>query len=481
MALAMPVSSLVGSPQPRVAPPLPLQSDVEGFRDTCAELGIVPMPWQETSARYTEATRPDGRHLYPEVCEVVCRQNGKTEKLVPLIVKRLRAGRRIMHTAQNRDLPREVFARVADIMSKDETLFPSRNGRVIRPRFANGQEEIQLTNGGRYKIVAPTRGGARGGTNDDVIVDEVREMDSFEFIGAAEPTLVTSPDPQILYLSNMGDEDSIVLNSIRERATSDPSLAYLEWSAAPERAPDDPVGWAEGNPAIGHMPTMLEYLSRKLVSYKLAGTMAIFETEHLGRSVISRRESLVSIGAWNLCESRDPFPTPVRPVMAVSMDPGGRRASAVMAWRLSDDTIAMQLLYDVPGAPLDTDALGKDLSTDAKGRGVINVGFDPMSDAQLSRYFLRKEPLVGQRFSNATARFVELVMSGKLRWHDAAAVTVDLSWTTRKPQDDSGTFQAVRAQDDRPITAALAAIRAVWLASEPVRATDSPVPSAMGY
>jgi hypothetical protein len=38
-----------------------------------------------------------------------------------------------------------------------------------------------------------------------------------------------------------------------------------------------------------------------------------------------------------------------------------------------------------------------------------------------------------------------------------------------KPHDQSGSFQAVRSDDDRPITAALAAIRAVELAANPPR------------
>ena len=79
------------------------------------------------------------------------------------------------------------------------------------------------------------------------------------------------------------------------------------------------------------------------------------------------------------------------------------------------------------------------------------------------------KPITGGEFANASARFALAVASRKLRWHDADAVTDDLVWTTKKPHDESGSYQAVRAQDDRPITAALAAIRAVWMASTPPR------------
>jgi len=474
-------AKLVGSALPRIAPPLPERHDLEGFRHEARGLGITLMPWQETAACYLEAQRRDGRHLFGEVAMIVARQNGKTTELIPLITKRLRAGRRVMHTAQNRELPREVFGQVADILG-DSGELAMRRGRPIMPRFANGQEEIQLANGGKYRIVAPTRGGARGPANDDVIVDEARELESFEFIAAAKPTLTASKDPQFIYLSNMGDEESVVLTSLRDRAGADPRLAYIEWSAAPERDAGDRDGWLEANGAIGHTPGMLEYLADEYRANKLGGTMAIFETEHLCRSVATRRELLVNVGLWNSrgVEASD-IGDPVRPFMAVSVDPAGRRASVAIAWRRPDEKVALRLLYDVPGSPIDTDALGRDLRRDVKARGIQLTGFDSLTDAQLARYFLRKEPIVGTKFANASARFVELIESDRLVWHDAAAVGSDLSWTARKPHAETGTFEAVRANDERPITAANAAIRAVWLASEPRRAAVSRSPGAMGF
>lgn len=473
---------IVGSPTPRLAPPMPERHDLEGFRAVAKDLGISPMPWQECAACYLEALRPNGKHLYGEVAVIVSRQNGKTTELIPLIVKRLRAGRRIMHTAQNRELPREVFGQVVDILGEEGEQFLKRRGRVVMPRFANGQEEIRLANGGVYRIVAATRGGARGPSNDDVIVDEVRELETFEFIAAAKPTMAASSDPQIVYLSNMGDEDSIVLNAIRDRAGADPRLAYLEWSSPPELPADDREGWLQSNPAIGHTPGMLEYLADEYRANKLGGTMAIFETEHLCRSVATRRELLVNVALWNARQvDASAIGDPIRPHLAVAVDPAGRRASAAIAWRRPDEKIALRLLYDVPGAPIDTDALGKDLKLDAKRRGVQLTGFDPLTDAQLARYFLRKEPITGTKFANASSRFVELVESDRLVWHDAAAVGTDLSWTARKPHEETGTYQAVRANDERPITASLAAIRAVWLASEPKRAAASRPPGAVGF
>lgn len=450
-----------GSPTPRIAPPVPARSLVDAYVAQATAIGVDLYPWQRTAARYQNAVRPDGRWLWREACFVVARQNGKTELLVPLIVQRLRMGRRIMHTAQNRELPREVHARIADLMAAHYPDELKHRGRGIR--FGAGQEEINLTNGGHYRIVAPTRSGARGPANDDVIVDEVRELTDYGFIAAAKPTLTASSNPQFLYLSNAGEDDSVVLNALRDRADEDPGLAYLEWSAAPERAPDDVEGWREANPAMGHNPAVLEFLETEYRTNRLQGTMSIFETEHLCRWVSTMRERLVAEFDWAAC--RAPLRKPARPVLGVAMDPDGRRASVALAWR-TGDAVSLRMLYDVTGSPIDTDRLGTDLKKTAATFGAPTIAFDPLTDRELVKYARKSKPVQGQEFANATAQFVNLVAARTLAWDDADAVSADLAWTARKA-DPGGAYHAVRLSDDRPITAALAAIRAVWLASGP--------------
>lgn len=452
--------ALRGRPDPRIAPPLPARSRQLAFGETSAELGYPLMPWQRTAGRYLTALGHGDRWLYREVAIVVGRQNGKTTLLVPHILSRLRMGRRIMHTAQNRELPREVFGLVADVLM-DEKPSPLRS----RPRFANGQEEIRMRNGGRYRIVAASRGGARGPSNDDVIVDELREMDDFTFISAAKPTLAASRNPQFLYLSNAGDDTSVVLNALRSRAGDDPSLAYLEWSAAPGRGADDVAGWQESNPALGHLPALYETLQMEYQSNRLAGTLAIFETEHLCRWVTSMQPRLLTSSIFQ--RSRvEVLERPVRPALAFSMDPGGRRASAAIAWRQTDGTIGLRIEAEAYGEPIDTDTLGPELAAFATKAGALRQAFDPGTDADLARHLKRAKPLIGRDFAAACENFVRRATEGSLRWDNAGSVADDLDWTSRKAHE-SGSYTAVRSSEERPITAVLAAIRAVWLASAP--------------
>jgi len=450
-----------GHAKPRLAPPRPLKSKGDELVSLAHDIGIDFIPAQQEAARYIEAVNAEGRHLYREIAIIESRQNGKTEMLVPHVVRRLLQHRRIMHTAQNRELPREVHGRVADI-------FESKYVKLVRSiRWANGQEEIKLKGGGHYRIVAPTRGGARGPANDDVLIDEVREMVNHDFIAAAKPTTSARTDPQIIYLSNMGDETSEVLNALKSRSEEDPNLAYLEWSARPDRAPDDVQGWLESNPGIGHLPRKLENLQAEYNANKLAGTMAVWETEFLCRKVPSMRERLVSDTDWRACE--DPhLPQAAHPAMAVAMDPEGRRASAAIAWQLSEEPlIGVRVLYEAIGDPIDVAAFGKALKDVAMKTRVSGTAYDPIDGRELAKYLPNAKPMTGQQFAAGSQLFAQLTHARHLRWTDADALADDLLFTARKENDETGSFQAVRAEDGRPITAALAAIRAVALASGP--------------
>jgi hypothetical protein len=462
MAVAAPISRkvLVGREHPRLAPPTPARSQVKDFSATAKSVGITLLPWQTVVGRYLYASGPGGRWTWPEVAAIVARQNGKTEIVIPHILHRLGMGRRILHAAQTRELPRKMFFRLLPIV---EQRWPD-----AKIRRGGGQETIEIpSNGGLYVISAATGGGPRGLSIDDVIVDELREIGE-EFIGAVIPTTMASLNPQILYLSNAGSDESASLNAVKLRAEDDPSLAYLEWSAGPDRLIDDPEGWAEANPSIGHFPMLLDVLARQYRSHKLAGSLAHFETENLCRWVTTLRERLVDDTAWAKC--RDDVGKPTRPAIGVAMDPDGRRATIALAW-MEGSRVAIEVVADVHGDPIDTAALGEQVKALAQ-KHVARVGYDAHTDGQLAKY-VRKghgENVTGQKAAGASAEFARLVSAGSIAYQNADAVTDDLTWTVRRVEGPDGSFQAVHAKDDRPITASLAAIRAVWLASMPATA-----------
>jgi len=437
-------------PTPRISPPVPPKTKAAELHKAAKLAGLRLMPWQGQVAQHLMAG--NGTWQYPEVAVVVARQNGKSTLLIPRILWGLEHGERIMHTAQNRDLPREIFEQVAELVPAAWL--------KSKPRLANGQERIRTKNGGVYRIVAPTRGGARGPSNDLNIIDEVREMDTWDYMAASMPTLTASKNPQTLYLSNAGEDDSVVLNSLRERALAgDHRLAYIEYSAHPERDHMDRDGWAEANPALGITIAMntLETFHDSLPPPK-------FETEHLCRWVTSTQPRLVSEVLW--LQAAGPTGYPKRPSLGLSVDPSGSRASAVIAWPGEGGIVELQVLAHVSGNPIDLDAFGRALVDKAKSVGVTEVAFDPWTDQQLARHFDEAKGLQGAEFANASERFVRATEGGWLRHGGSEQISDDLAFTVRKVRED-GTFMAVKAIEEHPITAALAAVRAVWLASSP--------------
>ena len=449
-----PTQVLYGSTQPRIAPPAPLRSALDDWRAAAAVAKIDPLDWQLIGARYLMATKPDGSWLYPDVCIVGARQNGKTKLLVPRILDDLRKGRRVLHTAHRMRLTVKVFRQVAMIAKEVD-------GAKIR--WQVGMEEIYHPSGGTYAPIAALRG-ARGDSGDTLIVDEVREFEDTEAMEATGPTLAASHNPQTIFLSNAGSSASLVLNSLRRRGEeeADDTLAYLEWSASPERSIDDVAGWQEANPAMGHFPEMLSFLHKQRKAYQ--ETPAVFETEHLSRWVDSMQPKLVSEAAWQSC--RGDVSTPERPSIAFNMDPQGRRASAAMAWTMADGRVALVEVKEAEGAPIDVDLLGRDLKALTTELRARKIGFASWTDSALARYMPRAAAVDGKEYANASVLFSQLVNTGRLVWADADHISEDLSWTSRKPHD-SGSWMAVPATPERPITSVLAAIRAVYLAAAP--------------
>ncbi len=443
----------MGITKPRIAPPTPARSRLRSYSTIAKTIGIELMPWQSRAARHLVATQGKGWR-YQEVAIVVARQNGKTELLLPRILMGLAAGERILHTAQNRTLPRKVFMRVAHAIA---------GPGVISIRFANGQEEIQMRNGGSYTIIAPQRG-ARGLSADTLIFDEVREFEDFDVIAAATPTLTTSRNPQTIYLSNAGSDASVVLNDLKRRGEEGggEELAYLEWSAAVDRDIDDRDGWAEANPSMGYFPMMERTLEIKVKSLPAPD----FETEHLCRWVASMQPKLVGEPAWMACQMNLEGAKPARPAIAFNMDASGKRASAAMAWQMTDGRIALVELEEAIGDPIDLPKLGAALKKLAATHGAKKLAFASWTDKDLARYVPAAVALDGKDFANASENFARVVLSGRLAWDGATHITEDLKWTARKPHP-SGAWTAEPASPERSVTAVLAAIRAVWLAAAP--------------
>jgi phage terminase large subunit-like protein len=400
----------------------------------------------------------DGRWAYPDVAVAVARQNGKTGGVLNMriLTGLLLWGESILHSAQNRDLPRESFLEIAETL---ETHFPSR--LAGRPRRANGQEAVRLANGGVYRIVAPRPEAPRGHHADLIVLDEIREYDNTAFLSAILPTTNTSRNPQVWYASNAGDPDSIVLNNLRDRGlANDPTLAWLEWSADPTLSDSDPEAWAQANPSLG---TLIDF--ERIAHLHATLTPEAFQTEVLCRWVDVTTTRAIPAPLWE--EAFDPNlgPPPGRVCLDVDVDPDRASAACVAAWKTSDGRIGTDLVMYKTG-PLES--LEDDVASLIEELKPVVVGFDPWTTDQLASTLAARgvpmTPVTGRQWVTSCQTLYDLCATGRLAHPGRAAVAQQLAYAGRR-ETTEGRWWITRGVE--PIPAVTATARAVYLADRP--------------
>ena len=254
----MPKSNSLGNPLPRLRTPSKQadQSRSEQLAALAEAIGLPLLAWQKNVL--DDALKRDEKgYQHRTVCTVVARQNGKTHLMRMIILGALFLDwdeKLVVATAQNREVAKETFTLVADVINATPWL----KSEVDVIRWANGQEEIRTKAGHRYKLVAPN-GGARGLSADLVIIDELREHKDDEAFNALSFTQQARKDPQMWLASNAGDASSVVLNRVRDNAIKaigngkHSNLLYMEWSATPNCAVTDRKEWGNANPALGYL------------------------------------------------------------------------------------------------------------------------------------------------------------------------------------------------------------------------------------
>lgn len=253
-------STLTGSRSPRLstAPLRPLTpSTSHGFavidfaRDVLAE---PLLPWQEELVIRALELKPDGSYRFRTIVCLVARQQGKSHVAKAVILWRLYIdnARLIMGAAQTMGIAREVWKQAGIAIMAH----PDLKAELAAPiRTANGDEEIRLRSGNRYRVCATTAGAGRGYSIDMLLFDEIRQQRDWDAWSALSKTTNSRPNAQIWAISNAGDDFSVVLNGLRESAIAnrDETVGLFEWSAPDGCALDDPAGWAAAMPALGYL------------------------------------------------------------------------------------------------------------------------------------------------------------------------------------------------------------------------------------
>lgn len=362
-----------------------------------------------------------------EVGLVVPRQSGKgtileARELAGLF---LFGEKLIIHSAHLYSTALEHYARITQLIRSAPFLVEHVLGYAGDPlgdmrgiKAGNTERGVELKNGNRLRILARSSGGGRGFSGDTIVLDEAYALSRAE-MAALFPTMAAKSmveSPQIWYASSAGMLSSEVLDGVRERgiAGTDDSLAYAEWSADPESDPDDRDAWYESNPALG-----IRISEDYVLSERGALGDEEFKRERLGIWATAGGERLFPEELWMSGATDDPLERGMPVAFALDVPPSRDVATLCAAARLPDGRVRFEVVDRFENFHVIADRL---LALQKKWSPVAIV-VDSMSAAgtlidDLRRDGVRTRQLNGRQYTEACARFYDLVMNRSVEHGD---------------------------------------------------------------
>ena len=282
MRLGCEVPRIYTPPLRELTPDTTLGYDVIDFARDYLEIDLLP--WERWlfihGLEIVGDFDDDWRLRFRVVLVLVARQNGKSVMgmVLSLFFLYVLGAALILGTAQDLSQAEEVWEGAVN-MAEDN---PDLADEILRTFRGKGSKELRLTGFRRYKVATANRRNTRGKTSNLVLMDELREHQTFQAWSAASRTTKAVRSGLVWCMSNAGDASSVVLRHLRiqaHKAIGDPdgfaaayegnesapegedaedvaeamsSVAIFEWSAPPDCDKWDRDAWAMANPSIGY-------------------------------------------------------------------------------------------------------------------------------------------------------------------------------------------------------------------------------------
>jgi len=344
-------STLFGRTEPRLFTPSLRELTPEtsyGFaviRFADKVLGQPLDPWQQWIVIHAGELLPDGRPRFRRVLLLVARQNGKTHLLKVLVLFWMFAEKwpNILATSSSLAMAKELWDAVDGAVQDTAAM-----KRLLKSvRRANGDNAITTIEGSRFLFKAANRKGGRGLSLDRICGDELREHRNWEAYHAAYPAMSARPFGQAWFTSNAGDDESVVLNQLRDDAESgvDQRLGMFEYSAPPGCKVTDEVAWTYANPNLGYRLEPDDLRGPALLAELNGGEdEAGFRTESLCQRV-KKMNAAIDPQAWESTKIPGDM-SAARSSIALCLDvsPDGLHATLCAAARVDEQNIRVEIV-----------------------------------------------------------------------------------------------------------------------------------------
>ena len=433
--------------------------------------GLTPDPWQQTVLDDWLAVDEDGKYVHDTCGLSVPRQNGKNGVLeVRELYGMTVEGERILHTAHEVKTARKAFLRLLSFF-ENEREYPELVEVVKCIRKTNGQEAIELTNGGSIEFSARSKGAARGFTVDIVICDEAQELTDDQ-LEALMPTSAAGPlqNSQLILLgtppgpTTNGD----VFPRTRKGALGEHAegTSWLEWSVEDVGNVYDEGRWEETNPALGYR------LTRKSIEKEIK-TMSPdgFARERLGWWAADIANACFKVKDWDKLSAtftQDEIKAQEswKRALGVKFSPDGATASIAIAIWKQGETPHVEVIE------CDSTDFGISWVVDIAvrmWRKVALIVVDGKSNAQtfvneLKDAGVSKNAVVltgSAQVTAASSMFVNAVGSGDLTHNDQPALNEAIANAQKRKIGADGGY-GFKSANDTDITPLEAASLALW-------------------
>ena len=303
---------MTGSQEPRIqVEPARCSTDGEDAGLLMEAYGNRLDPWQQAVVDCWLGRDENGEYNITSAGLALPRQNGKNvcleaREFYGMVIN----GEKILHTAHQVRTSKKAFRRLVGMFT--DKRHPEIMDMVRNIRYTNGEECIELLNGGMVEFSARSRQAARGFAGISLVVyDEAQELtdDQVEAIMATLSASATGTR-QLIYTGtppypNCPGE---VFRRRRTVCTTDPGPhdSWHEWSVAAESIEDIRVDdislWYMTNPALG-IRLSEDFTAEEMRSMSVDG----FARERLGwwsPVLTEKQDRAIDEKIWEACRSK---------------------------------------------------------------------------------------------------------------------------------------------------------------------------------